>query len=214
VYPIAYSAAFEEEDRNRLTVFFRGLLVIPWLFVAALYGIAAYVAVIIAWFALVITGRYPQGLYDFNTGFIRSVTRINGFYYLLTDAWPPFGGDEDPDYPIRTLIGPPKEEYSRAKVFFRIFLLIPVFILLYVMGLILGVVALIAWFVLLFTARLPAGLYRPMRIAAAYNTKALAYYFLLTEEFPPFWVDEEEEAPRFERSGPDPSLRSGPAGLR
>jgi len=213
VYPIAYSAAYEGEERNRLTVFFRALLVIPWMFVAALYGIAAYVAVIIAWFALVITGKYPQGLYDFNAGFVRMATRINGFYYLLTDAWPSFGGGEDPDYPVRTLIGPPKEEYSRAKVFFRILLLIPVFILLYVMGFILGVVSFIAWVVLLFTARLPAGLYKPMRIAAAYNAKALAYYFLLTEEFPPFWVEEEEEAPRFERSSPDHSLQTGPAGL-
>lgn len=213
MYPIAYSAAYEGEERNRLTVFFRALLVIPWMFVAALYGIAAYVAVIIAWFALVITGRYPQGLYDFNAGFVRMATRINGFYYLLTDAWPSFGGGEDPDYPVRTLIGPPKEEYSRAKVLFRILLLIPVFILLYVMGFILGVVSFIAWVVLLFTARLPAGLYKPMRIAAAYNAKALAYYFLLTEEFPPFWVEEEEEAPRFERSAPDHSLQTGPAGL-
>lgn len=213
MYPIAYSAAYEGEERNRLTVFFRALLVIPWMFVAALYGIAAYVAVIIAWFALVITGKYPQGLYDFNAGFVRMATRINGFYYLLTDAWPSFGGGEDPDYPVRTLIGPPKEEYSRAKVFFRILLLIPVFILLYVMGFILGVVSFIAWVVLLFTARLPAGLYKPMRIAAAYNAKALAYYFLLTEEFPPFWVEEEEEAPRFERPSPDHSLQTGPAGL-
>ena len=213
MYPIAYSAAYEGEDRNRLTVLFRFLLVIPWMFVAALYGIAAYVAVFVAWFALVITGKYPQGLYDFNAGFVRMATRINGFYYLLTDAWPSFGGGEDPDYPVRTLIGPPKDEYSRAKVFFRILLLIPVFILLYVMGFILGVVSFIAWVVLLFTARLPAGLYKPMRIAAAYNAKALAYYFLLTEEFPPFWVEEEEEAPRFERSSPDHSLHTGPAGL-
>lgn len=214
MFPIAYSAAYEGEGRNRLTVLFRGLLAIPWFLVVGLYGIAAYFAVIIAWFAIVFTGRYPQGLYDFVAGFVRSATRINGFYYLLTDEWPSFGGGEDPDYPIRTLIAAPKEHYSRAKTLFRIILLIPVFILLYVMAFILGVVSFIAWFVLVFTARLPAGLYKPMRIAAAYNAKALAYYFLLTEDFPPFWVEEEEEAPRFERSGPDLSPQpTGPAGL-
>ena len=213
MYPVSFEADPVLEDRNRLTTFFRGLLAIPWQIVQYLYSIAASVAVLIAWFAIAFTGRYPEGLYNFNAGFLRMSTRVNGFYYLLTDAWPSFGGGEDPDYPVRTLIGPPKEEYSRAKVFFRILLLIPVFILLYVMGFILGVVSFIAWVVLLFTARLPAGLYKPMRIAAAYNAKALAYYFLLTEEFPPFWVEEEEEAPRFERSSPDHSLQTGPAGL-
>jgi hypothetical protein len=128
--------------------------------------------------------------------------RVSGFYSLLTDRYPSFGLGEDPDYPVRTLIAPPKEEYSRAKALFRIFLLIPVHILAWVMGVILEVVGFIAWLVILFTGELPVGLYRPMRIATAYTVKAGAYGMLLTEDFPPFWVDEEEEAPRFEREGP------------
>ena len=89
--------------RNRLTVFFRWIVLIPWAIVAFFYGIAAYVAVIIAWFALLFTGKYPEGLYDFNAGFLRFAARVNGFGYLLTDEWPPFGGDEDPNYPMRLL---------------------------------------------------------------------------------------------------------------
>lgn len=197
MHPVAYSAAYEAEDRNRLTVFFRLLVVIPWLFVALFWGIAAMFAVIGAWFALLFTGRYPEGLYDFNANYLRFITRVNGFTWLLTDEMPSFSGDEEPAYPVRLLIEPPKEEYSRAKVLFRIFLLIPVYILTYVMSIILQVVGFIAWLVLIFTAKLPVGLYKPLRIASAYNAKALAYYMLLTEDFPPFWMDEEEEAPRF-----------------
>jgi hypothetical protein len=202
MYPIAFSAAYEGEDRNRLTTFFRLIVAIPWFFVLAIYGIGAFFAVIVAWFSLVFTGRYPPGLYAFNAGVLRMSARVSGFYSLLTDRYPSFGLGEDPDYPVRTLIAPPKEEYSRAKALFRIFLLIPVHILAWVMGVILEVVGFIAWLVILFTGELPVGLYRPMRIATAYTVKAGAYGMLLTEDFPPFWVDEEEEAPRFEREGP------------
>lgn len=220
MHPIAFSAAYEGEDRSRLSVFFRILILIPWMIVAFFYAIGAYIATIIAWFAIVFTGDYPKALYDFNAGFVRFSARVNGFYYLLTDEFPSFGGGEDPDYPIRTLVEPPKAEYSRLKAFFRIILLIPVFILTYVMGLILGVVGVIAWFVLVFTGRLPEGLYKPMRIASAYMVKALGYHLLLTEDFPPFWMDEGEEAPRFLGSGGGgpPNLTAqaettGPAGL-
>ena len=143
------------------------------------------------------TGRYPQGLYDFNVGSLRFAARVNGFGYLLTDEWPSFGGDEEPGYPVRLLVEPAKEEYSRMKVLFRIFLLIPVVILSYVMSFILGVVGFIAWLVIVFTGELPEGLYKPLRIASAYMAKALGYHMLVTEDFPPFWMDESEEIGRF-----------------
>jgi hypothetical protein len=212
MHPIAYSAAYEGQGRNRLTVFFRYIVAIPWFIVAMVYGIAAYVAVIIAWFALLFTGKYPQGLYDFNSGFLRFATRVNGFIYLLTDEWPSFSGDDEPNYPIRLLIEPPKEEYNRMKVLFRIILMIPVMILVYVMSIILSLVGLVAWFVVLFTAELPEGLYKPMRVASAYHAKALGYYMLLTEDFPPFWMDESEEAPRFSAvEGTAPAAPEPPA---
>jgi hypothetical protein len=201
MHPIAYSAAYEGEGRNRLTVFFRWIVLIPWAFVAFFYGIGAYVATIIAWFALLFTGKYPEGLYEFNRGFLRFAARVNGFCYLLTDEWPPFGGDEDPNYPVRLHVDDAKEEYSRMKVLFRIFLLIPVMILSYVMSFILGVVGFIAWLVIVFTGELPEGLYKPLRVASAYMAKALGYYLLVTEDFPPFWMDESEEIGRFQGGG-------------
>lgn len=197
MHPVAYSAQYQGEDRNRLTVFFRGLMVIPLMIVGFFYIIGAYIAAIIAWFAIVFTGNYPEGLYNFNAGVIRFMARVNGYYDLLTDEYPPFGLDEEPGYPVRTLIEPPLPEYSRAKTLFRIILLIPVMLLAYVMGLIVGVVSFVSWFAILFTGRFSDGLYKPMRAALSYNTKAAAYFLLLTEDWPPFWEDEEDEAPRF-----------------
>lgn len=201
MYRIIYSARFEEEDRNRLTVFFRWIVVIPWHIVGFFYGIAAIVGAIIAWFAIVFTGRYPQGLYEFIAGFARFSARVNSFYYLLTDAWPPFSGEPDDSYPIRLGVAPPLESYSRLKTAFRIIIGIPVYLLLYVMGIVAGVVAFLAWFALVFAAKLPEGFYKPIRAAMAYQAKASAYFLLLTEDYPPFWTEEEEEAPQLEGGG-------------
>jgi hypothetical protein len=186
MYPISYEADPVLDGRSRLKTFFRYLLVIPWQFVVTLYGIGAFFATLIAWFAIVFTARYPEGLYNFNAGFLRMATRVNGFYYLLNDEWPPFGGEEAPDFPVRVGVPPPLDSYSRAKTGFRLILGIPVMILGWIWSLVLGVISLIAWFVILFTAKLPEGLFDPMRSASAYLARAGGYFLLLTEDWPPF----------------------------
>jgi Domain of unknown function (DUF4389) len=81
------------EDRNRLTTFFRWLLVIPQVIVLAFVGIAASVAIFIAWFAVIITGKWPTGLLDFILGWFRWSIRVNAYAMLLTDEYPPFSLD-------------------------------------------------------------------------------------------------------------------------
>ena len=76
--------------RSRLTVFFRLLLVIPHVIWLYIWGIAVGFAVLFAWFAALFTGRVPQGLHDFNAGFLRYSTRVTGYVFLLADPWPPF----------------------------------------------------------------------------------------------------------------------------
>lgn len=195
MYPVSYEADAAIEGRNRLTTFFRYFVAIPWQIVAGLYGFVAQFAAFFAWFAIVFTGRYPQGLYNFNAGFLRMASRVNGFSYLLTDEYAPFNGEENPAYPIRIGVAPPLDEYSRLKTFFRLIVGIPVMILAWVQGLILGVVTLIAWFAILFTGKFPEGLFGPARSAAAYLTRAGAYFLLLTEDWPPFSLEDGAGAP-------------------
>jgi hypothetical protein len=190
MYPVTYEADYPGGGRNRLTTFFRSIVVIPWMIVAALYGFVASVAIVIAWFALVFTGRYPEGLYNFVAGYIRMITRVNGFYYLATDEWPPFNGEENPSYPLRVGIPPPKPEYSRLKAGFRLIVGIPVLLLSYVQGLIALVIAIIGWFAILFTGTLSEGLFTPLRSALAYQARGTAYFGLLTEDYPPFSLEE------------------------
>jgi hypothetical protein len=200
MYPVSYEADAALEGRNRLTTFFRYLVSIPWQIVVALYGIVAEIAAVIAWFAIVFTGRYPEGLYNFNVGFLRMASRVNGFNYLLTDEWPPFNGEENPQYPIRVGVAPPLDAYSRLKTGLRLIFGIPVYLLAIVQSLILGVCTLIAWFVILFTGRLGEGLFNPMRSASAYLTRAGAYFLLITEDWPPFSLEEGGTAPSGEIS--------------
>lgn len=80
----------ETEGRNRLTIFFRLLLAIPHFIVLALISIVAFFVYIIAFFAVLFTGKWPVGLRNFIIGLIRWSTRLSAYMYLLTDKYPPF----------------------------------------------------------------------------------------------------------------------------
>ena len=78
-------------DLNRFLPLVKWILVIPHIIVLVFVGIAAVFAVIFAWFAILFTGRYPRGLFDFVEGFLRWGTRVTGYAFLLaTDRYPPF----------------------------------------------------------------------------------------------------------------------------
>ncbi len=192
-YPVTYESDYVERH-SRLTTFFRLILVIPWFVVAIFWGLAAIVCVAIAWFAIVVTGRYPQGLYDLVASALRFGTRLNGYCLLMTDAWPPFDGAEHPEYPVRALIAPPLAQYSRVKTFFRGILSIPLVIVLYLIQLLSRAVTMLAWLVIVVTGRLPRGIFDIMRFTLAYEARASAYQLLLTETYPPFSPDDDEAA--------------------
>jgi hypothetical protein len=184
-YPVVYTQD-PPEKRNRLTVFFRFFCVIPHLIWACIYGIAFLVVVVIAWFAIVFTARWPAGLYDFAAGYLRFIARVYAYMYLIVDVFPPFDGGEHPEYPVRFQIAPPKESYSRLKAFFRVILAIPIYIVQYVLSLWLFVVSVALWFVAVFTGKTPAALTEAMRMPMAFYLRANAYFALVTEDWPPF----------------------------
>jgi hypothetical protein len=78
------------ETRNRLSVGFRLFLLIPHAILLLFLGIAWGVTTLIAWLAILFTGRYPQGLYDFGLGVMRWDLRVEAYAYLLRDEYPPF----------------------------------------------------------------------------------------------------------------------------
>ena len=80
-----------ERDLNRWLPLVKWLLAIPHYIVLVFLDLAALVVVIIAWFAILFTGRYPRGLFDFVEGVIRWNNRVLGYaFVLVTDEYPPF----------------------------------------------------------------------------------------------------------------------------
>jgi hypothetical protein len=184
MYPIAYAADYVAE-RNRLTTFFRFFMVIPHLILWFFWGFAVCFTAIAAWFALVFTGRYPEGLYAFHVRALRFQVRVSSYYSLLTDAFPSFDGDDDPSYPVRVAVGAPLPEYSRLKAGLRLIFGIPVFIMVYLYGILVGIVPFLSWLAIVFTGRQPEGLQDLTRMGMAYLAKAHGYMLLLTETYPP-----------------------------
>jgi hypothetical protein len=78
-------------DLNRWLPLVKWFLAIPHYVVLLFLNLAAFVVVIIAWFAILFTGRYPRGLFDFVVGVLRWELRVAAYAFLLTtDRYPPF----------------------------------------------------------------------------------------------------------------------------
>lgn len=93
VYPVEFQLDYPE-TRNRWTVGFRLILAIPQLIVFAFVGIAGFVGAVIGWFAILFTGRYPEGLWRFGVGIQRWSLRLQAYLLLLRDEYPPFSLSE------------------------------------------------------------------------------------------------------------------------
>ena len=83
-----------ERDLNRWLPLVKWLLAIPHAIVLIVLFVVVFVLVVIAWFAILFTGRYPRGIFDFVVGTVRWFQRVNGYAFLLvTDRYPPFSLD-------------------------------------------------------------------------------------------------------------------------
>ncbi len=88
VYPDA------ERDLNRFMPLIKWLLVLPHVIVLVVLYIGVWIAVVIAWFAILFTGRYPRGIFDYVEGTLRWSNRVQGYAFaLVTDRYPPFSFD-------------------------------------------------------------------------------------------------------------------------
>lgn len=195
MYPIRYEADYRREP-NRLSTFFRIIVVIPWVIVALIYSIAVTITALIAWVAIIIVGRYPQGLYDFNSGILRFGVRVNAFAYLQTDEWPPFGIGEESQYPVRAVIAPRPESQSRLKALFRLILALPLFVVSHAINLLLQGASLLAWLTIVFRGYQPEGVHYILAFANAWETRVAGYLLLLTDAYPPVGEDPKQPSPQ------------------
>jgi Domain of unknown function (DUF4389) len=126
--------------RRKISLGTRITTLIPYIIVYTFWLLAAFVATIVAWFTILITGRYPRGLFNFTAGAWRHMVRVNAYAILIVDSPPPFSGRRDPAYPLQVDVTP-LPQYNRLLTLFRFPLLIPFFIVTYAAE----ILAFIAW---------------------------------------------------------------------
>jgi hypothetical protein len=177
-YPVVFDAVYPER-LSRLSTAFRLFLAIPLLIFAWALG---WGAVLPAWLAVLVRGRMPRWLFDFQVGLNRWLNRTLGYTLLLTDRYPPFEGDWVISYDVRY-----PERLSRWKLlFWKLITAIPHAIILHFLWLGAAIVTVIAWFFILFTGRYPRGLYDYVTGVVRWGIRVQAYVLSLTDEYPPF----------------------------
>jgi hypothetical protein len=183
-YPVQLEAA-NPERLSRLLIFVKWLLAIPHYVCLVVLGLGAWVALIVSWFAVLFTGRYPEGLFNYIVGVMRWGIRVTAYVYLMTDRYPPFTLDDDPTYPVRLNVDyPPK--IARWRPLVNWLLVIPAAIAAVALLYLAMLVVFIAWFAILFTARFPQGLYNTVLVGLRWTIRASTFEYWMTEQYPPF----------------------------
>lgn len=175
-------------QQNRLSVLLRIIFIIPAAIVVSVIGVVAAVIYFIAWFAILFTGSYPQGLLKFSAGSLRWGMRVLGYFYLLTDKYPPFSLEPDENYPVRIAIDERVSGRNRLTTFWPIrwLLALPHLIIVQVLGYAAAVVGLIGWVAAIFTGSLPVGLHNFLVGYLRWYARANGYMLDLVDEYPPF----------------------------
>jgi Domain of unknown function (DUF4389) len=187
------------------------ILAIPHYIVLIFLHLAVVVVWVIAFFAILITGKYPRALFDFSLGVMRWRWRV-AFYALFalgTDKYPPFSLQSKPDYPADLEVDYP-ERLSRGLVLVKWWLLaIPHYLILlvfftsgwrvfmvnpneefaYELPPLIAILLIFAVVALLFTGRYPKGLYDFVIGINRWAIRVRAYNSLLRDEYPPLRLD-------------------------
>lgn len=165
------------------------LMAIPHLVIAGVLNYVAEVCAFIAWLAILFTGRMPAGLANFIAMIFRYNTRAYAYAGFLHDTYPPFGFDTtaaDPGgHPVRVDFRPALENRNRLTVGLRIIWVIPALLLTLLVMIVAWVCWLIGFFAVLFTGKWPEGLRQWVVKGLRASTRLSAYFFLLTDEYPP-----------------------------
>ncbi len=173
------------QQLSRLLIFVKWLLLLPHLVVLWALQFVVSIVSLIAFFAILITGRYPRELWDISLSILRWHVRVSVYAGLMRDEYPPFG---DQPYPIRLDIIYPTR-LSRWKIFVKWLLIIPHLVALWVLGILSGIATVVAWFVVLITGEYPRTLFDFNVGVLRWSTRVSIYILLMSDLYPPFMLE-------------------------
>jgi hypothetical protein len=202
-----------EDDlrRNRLTVFFRLILAIPHLIWVFLWSIAIVFVAIVIWVATLVRGRPPSSLHGWACAYVRYLSHLNAYLWLVANPYPGFVGEEG-EYPVDVILPPPASQ-PRWKTLLRVVLAIPAILLSLAVG---GrfsfggsfgrsggtsgrgysssfsgfsgglatVSSVLGWFASVARGRMPKGLRDAGAYSVGYSAQVVAYLLFVTDRYP------------------------------
>jgi hypothetical protein len=184
VYPAGLEISYPSE-LNRWLPLVKWLLVIPHFIALFFVGIGALFVAIYGFFAVLFTGRWPRGAFDYLVGTFRWAYRVVAYFHLMTDAYPPFSLADDPDYPVRLNIDYP-EHVANWRPLVQWLLAIPYLLVASLLYSLTGFLTFLAFFTVLFTKRIPREIFELMVPGLRWNLRGNAYAYFMTERYPPF----------------------------
>jgi hypothetical protein len=200
-YPARVNARLDQ-PLSRWLWLVKWVLVLPHYVVLAFLWLAFAVLSVVAGIAILVTGRYPRGIFDFNVGVLRWTWRVQ--YYAIgafaTDQYPPFSLEDDPGYPAHFDVEYPGQ-LSRGLVLVKWWLLaLPHYLIVtaftggavwaaWHFGGLVSLLAVIAAVIVAFTGSYPASIYDFVLGMNRWVLRVAAYVSLMTDEYPPFRLD-------------------------
>jgi hypothetical protein len=168
--------------RSRLTVLVRAFLVLPHLIWLTLYASVAFFVALANWIVTLIKGRSPQRMHRWLVRYLRYTVYVYSYLYVLANPYPPFHGDQR-SYTIDLQVEGPDDQ-RRLVTAFRLVLVIPAFVLSWVLSQVLQVIALLAWVIAIFLGRIPRGMEQLGLYCLRYQTQVYAYLLVVTDRYP------------------------------
>jgi hypothetical protein len=201
IYPMRLKGELTESPSRALWLV-KWLLIVPHLIILAALAVAFVVVTVIAFFAILFTGKYPPRLFEFNVGVLRWGWRVSFYSYgaLATDVYPPFSL-QSTDYPADLQIAYP-EKLKNGLVLVKWFLAIPHYAVLaalagwgaanaggWFIGLLCVLLVIVA-VLLLFTGKYHRDIFKLVMGIQRWSYRVIAYVGLMTDEYPPFRLRE------------------------